>query len=208
MVAQALIPIPRHLTRGQRKAIKAKARRVRTIPEYLEKSEIDALLACCPPDDPRRQLLILLQWRAGLRRTEACSLARSDLFLDGDPPTLKVRQGKGNKARIVPVHPELRQALAAYAWARPRQDTLLEVTDSQAWRWVKAAAADAVKRGLIPAGRRIATHTLRHSAARHWLANGVPINVVSRWLGHSSLQTTLVYTQILPDPVGHMERVP
>ena len=62
--------------------------------------------------------------------------------------------------------------------------------------------------GAIPAGRKVATHTLRHSAARHWLASGIPINVVSRWLGHASLQTTLIYLQILPDPLGDMDRVP
>ena len=49
---------------------------------------------------------------------------------------------------------------------------------------------------------------MRHSAARHWLSSGIPINVVSRWLGHASLQTTLVYLEILPDPLGEMGRVP
>ena len=49
------------------------------------------------------------------------------------------------------------------------------------------------------------THTLRHSAARYWLSSGIPINVVSRWLGHASLQTTLVYLEILPDPLGEIE---
>ena len=52
------------------------------------------------------------------------------------------------------------------------------------------------------------THTLRHSAARHWLSSRIPINVVGRWLGHASLQTTLVYLEILPDPLGEMGRVP
>ncbi len=46
------------------------------------------------------------------------------------------------------------------------------------------------------------------TAARHWLASGVPINVVSQWLGHASLQTTIIYLEILPDPIGYMEKVP
>ncbi len=79
---------------------------------------------------------------------------------------------------------------------------------STAWRWVKIALKRAVELNQIPYGRKVATHTLRHSAARHWLASGVPINVVSRWLGHASLQTTLIYLEILPDPSGYMERVP
>ena len=39
-------------------------------------------------------------------------------------------------------------------------------------------------------------------------SSGIPINVVSRWLGHASLQTTLIYLEILPDPLGEMGRVP
>ena len=49
---------------------------------------------------------------------------------------------------------------------------------------------------------------MRHSAARHWLSSRIPINVVGRWLGHANLQTTLVYLEILPDPLGEMGRVP
>ena len=60
----------------------------------------------------------------------------------------------------------------------------------------------------LSVGRKVGTHTLRHSAARHWLSSGIPINVVSRWLGHASLQTTLIYLEILPDPLGEMGRVP
>ena len=60
----------------------------------------------------------------------------------------------------------------------------------------------------IPEGMKVGTHTLRHSAARHWLSSGIPINVVSRWLGHAGLQTTLIYLEILPDPLGEMGRVP
>ncbi|PKB62793.1 MAG: hypothetical protein BZY67_03335 [SAR202 cluster bacterium Io17-Chloro-G1] len=60
----------------------------------------------------------------------------------------------------------------------------------------------------MPAVRKAATHTLRHSAARHWLSSGIPINMGSRWLSHSSLQTTLIYVEILPDPLGEMGRAP
>ena len=42
------------------------------------------------------------------------------------------------------------------------------------------------------------THTLRHSYARHLLMNGIPINYLSRWLGHSSVQTTLIYLAMVP----------
>ena len=54
----------------------------------------------------------------------------------------------------------------------------------------------------------MSAHTLRHSYARHLLMNGIPINYLSRWLGHSSIQTTLTYLELVPDPSGSLAAVP
>ncbi len=55
--------------------------------------------------------------------------------------------------------------------------------------------------------RKMSTHTLRHSYARHLLMNGIPINYLSRWLGHSSIQT-LIYLELVPDPTESLVMVP
>ena len=75
------------------------------LPEYLEAHEVDALIRAA--SDPRARLLFLIEWRAGLRISEALAVETRDLSLDTDRPTIRVRQGKGSKARIVPVHAEL-----------------------------------------------------------------------------------------------------
>ena len=80
----------------------------RRLPEYLEADEVDAIIRAA--EDPRAKLLMLTQWRAGLRVSEALALDVSDLSLDSDLPTIRVRSGKGRKARVVPVHPELAAA--------------------------------------------------------------------------------------------------
>ena len=106
------------------------------------------------------------------------------------------------------MHDQLSQAFSnAITYGQVRRGCIVEVTRSTAWRWVKGATDRLMELGVISTGRKVGTHTLRHSAARHWLSAGIPINVVSRWLGHSSLQTTLVYLEILPDPLGEMGRV-
>ena len=178
----------------------------RTLPEYLDKPAIDALIRATAR--PQAVLLMLMQWRAGLRVSEALAVEVADLKLDSERPALTVRQAKGGRTRVVPVHDELSSALSnAIAYGQVRRGRLIQVTRSTAWRWVKDAVDRAVELGAISAGRKVGTHTLRHSAARHWLSSGIPINVVSRWLGHSSLQTTLIYLEILPDPLGEMGRV-
>ena len=68
-------------------------RKVKEPPEYLDKPEVDALMAAAP--NPRARLLMLLQWRAGLRVSEAIAIERRDLSLGVDRPTRagQARQG-------------------------------------------------------------------------------------------------------------------
>ena len=179
----------------------------RTLPEYLEAAEVQAVLDAAP--NPRAKLLILLQWRAGLRVSEALALEPRDLSLDTDRPTLRVRAGKGGKARVVPVHPELQAALIAVLnYADVGRGRIVNTSRSTAWRWVKQAAFRAEVYGRLTPGRRIGTHTLRHSYARHLLMHGTPINHLSRWLGHASITPTLVYLELVPDPAGNLAAVP
>ena len=178
-----------------------------TLPEYLEAHQVQAVLAAAP--NPRARLLMLLQWRAGLRVSEALALEPADLSLDSDQPTIRVRQGKGGRSRIVPVHPELLNALAAVLqFSQIGRGRIIPVSRSTAWRWVQAAVERAVTLGALPDGKQVGTHTFRHSYARHLLLHGIPINYLSRWLGHRSIQTTLVYLELVPDPVGRLATVP
>ena len=184
------------------------------LPEYLDKADVDALVRAAPPargrTAARARLLILLQWRAGLRVSEALALTGADLSLESDRPTLKVRSGKGGKPRIVPVHPELKAALQSFIDFRDAapETKLIGVSRQTALAWVREAAQRAISLGAPLAGRKIGTHTLRHSFARHLLLEGIPINALSRWLGHAHLSTTLRYLELVPDPAGNMERIP
>ena len=152
---------------------------------------------------------MLEQWRAGLRVSEALDIEVRDLSLDTSTPTLRVRSGKGGKSRLVPVHPELHGALSsALAYGDISQGRIVEAHPATAWRWVQAAVRRAFELGAIAPEKRIGTHTLRHSYARYLLMNGIPINYLSRWLGHSSIQTTLIYLELVPDPTGSLAVVP
>ena len=199
---------PRNLRKESRQLRQNSLEKGRTLPEYLDQAQVEGLIRCAPT--AQAALIMLVQWRAGLRISEAIALDVADLTLDADRPTLRVRWGKGRRARIVPIHPELRAAFTnLLTYGGVKKGRLIKVSRSTASRWIKEKALPkAIESGVIPYGRPVTTHTLRHSAARHWLAHGIQINVVSRWLGHASLQTTLIYLEILPDPTGEIERVP
>ena len=185
----------------------ATPKRQKRIPEYLEPDEVNAIIRAAP--NPKAKLLMLEQWRAGLRVSEALDLEVRDLSFDAATPTLRVRSGKGGKTRLVPVHPELNGALgSALAYGDISQGRIVEAHPATAWRWVQAAAKRAEDLGAIAPGKKVGTHTLRHSYARHLLMSGIPINYLSRWLGHSSIQTTLIYLELVPDPSGSLAMVP
>ena len=115
-----------------------------------------------------------------------------DLSLDTATPTRECVEG--GKTRLVP-HPELHGALSsALAYGDISQGRLIEAHTTTAWRWVKTAVR-----------RAEAAPQLRST---HLLMNGIPINYLSRWLGHSSIQTTLIYLELVPDPTGSLAMVP
>ena len=80
-------------------------KRRKRIPEYLEADEVNALIRAAP--NPKAKLLMLEQWRAGLRVSQALDIEVRDMSLDTPNPTIRIRSGKGGKSRLVLVHPEL-----------------------------------------------------------------------------------------------------
>ena len=207
---QAVVPRNRR-PRGQHPRPRdpdCQKRPAKKLPEYLEAHQVEALIRAAP--NPRARLLFLVEWRAGLRISEALALEARDLSLESDLPSRHVREGKGSKPRIVPVHPELRVALTSALEFGDvgREDRIIRASRATADRWIKKAAAKARELGVIPAGRRVSNHTLRHSYARHLLLHGRPINFVSRWLGHASIHPTLIYLELVPDPTGSLASVP
>jgi integrase len=118
-----------------------------------------------------------------LRRQRSQSTKLSDGF---NPTKLKSR----NSRRDVPISPELAEALTIAA-SLPHDSAAFSPSYSEAWIYdgfLKAFRRLVVATEGIPDGLRI--HDLRHSAAMRWLRAGVPLPVVSRLLGHSSLAIT------------------
>ena len=127
---------------------------------------------------------MLERWRASLRIAEALAIEVTDAPRAAGALESALSYGSIDQGKLVVIHP------------------------STAWRWVRAAVRRSEELRAIVPGRKIGTHTLRHSYARHLLMSGIQINYLSRWLGHSSTQTTLIYLELVPDPSGSLGRVP
>ena len=86
--------------------------------------------------------------------------------------------------------PEMRQAGAsgsargsALAYRSISQGRIIHAHPAADWRWVQATVNRAEELGALAPGKRVRTHTLRNSYARHLLMNGISIYYLSRWLG-------------------------
>jgi site-specific recombinase XerD len=145
----------------------------------------------------RLRALIVILWRAGLRISEALSLAESDLAPDRG--SILVRHGKGDKRRQV--------GMDRWGWEQVRHWTerraslpvgnyFCVIHGPTAGRpWAAASAREELHAAACRAGvrRRFAPHQLRHAHAVEMSREGVPLVVIQRQLGHADLGVTSVY---------------
>ncbi len=204
------------------KRLKLVGRQEASSREGLSDTQVNALLrqAESSRDGQRNYAIVQLLLQTGIRLDECSQLTMADIEFGERSGRVTVRQGKGNKARTVPLNASARQALAGYlaprlncdptvkavAFAWPRRSpggpsvALWQsqkkgrLSTSAMRQMIDVLVRDASARGLVPA--QTSAHTLRHTFARNYLAQ-YPGDVVglATLLGHSSLDTTRIYSQ-------------
>lgn len=140
--------------------------------------------------------VLLLLYGAGLRIGEAMALTGAILPLE---TTLRVT-GKRNKTRIVPLLPQVREAIDAYLAVCPYP----AMPDDPLFRGARGGPlSPALIRRAVQGARsrlglseRTTPHALRHSFATHLLGRGADLRSLQELLGHASLSSTQVYTEV------------
>ena len=144
------------------------------------------------------RLIFALFYGCGLRRSEGWNLQIQDI--DFERKTVFVRQGKGNKDRIVPMSAGVYKEIQDYVYNfRTRQ----KLTHNRLFITKSANLLTKIKhlKTICPdkniRAKRITLHSLRHSIATHLLQNGMKIENIALFLGHSDLDTTQIYTHFV-----------
>ncbi|MBN2005017.1 MAG: tyrosine-type recombinase/integrase [Anaerolineae bacterium] len=145
----------------------------------------------------RDRAVIYLLLGTALRLNEVVALRLEDVIVKPRSGRVEVRFGKGGKARTVEMPADTRRAVAEWLAVRSHkkgEDALFlsqkgtsRLSARALSEVVRNVGADAKLEGLHP-------HTLRHTCAKSMIDAGVGIEVVSAMLGHSNLQTTMIYT--------------
>lgn len=173
------------------------------LPDFFSEKEIDSLLAANEKRTDklkdRDQALLMLMFASGLRASEVVNLTFNQV--DFDNRIMKV-SGKGNKDRLVPFTTSAKEAMLNYINGL-RKDLLKEDTK---YIFLNSKGNKMTVRGLeyildeIEAKTglygKIHPHMLRHSFATKMLNRGADLRTIQELLGHSSIETTSIYTHV------------
>lgn len=181
------------------------ARQPKRQPKILEKAEVEALLrqpnTRCPTGLRNRAILELM-YRGGLRVGEICALRPGDIRWQAREILVR---GKGQRERTVPLEERSMHLLERWAEKRPAARNAFfctlrggRISSRYVQQMVKREAQAA---GLDVEDRRVTPHVLRHTYATELLDEGLTIREVQHLLGHSSVATTQIYTQIRPQAI-------
>ncbi|MCI6584580.1 MAG: tyrosine recombinase XerD [Mobiluncus sp.] len=183
------------------------AKQPQRLPDVLTVEEVNSLLeAASAPGDAnawRDRALLEFLYGSGARISEAMNLAVDDLDLDSELPLVRLF-GKGRKERISLLGSQAKASLEAYlvrvrpglvekgkSNGRVFLNTLGKPMSRQtAWAIIQAAA----KRAQL--SKPVHPHTLRHCFATHLLQGGADVRAVQELLGHASVTTTEIYTNV------------
>jgi integrase/recombinase XerD len=179
-------------------------RQWQSLPKYLNKKQIDDLLAACDsakPQGMRDRAMLEFLYATGLRVSELCKVRVSEL--ERSMGVVRV-VGKGNKHRIVPVGQAALAAVERYLGdARPRllkgrASPYLFVTNrggamTRQGFWTLLAGYGK-KAGIF---HNLTPHVLRHTFATHLLEGGADLRSLQSMLGHADISTTQIYTHVV-----------
>jgi integrase/recombinase XerD len=175
-----------------------------TIPKFLNRSQIEKLIAAPDLDKPsgrRDRAMLEVLYATGIRVSELINLRLSNL--DARLGVLRVT-GKGNKQRIIPVHAAALGSISDYA---ERARSILLKGKTSPYLFVTARGGAMTRQAFWASikvnGKKagifhdLSPHVLRHTFATHLLEGGADLRSVQTMLGHTDLSTTEIYTHVV-----------
>jgi len=153
--------------------------------KYLGKTQIEIILDRARKDNRRNYLILLTLWKTGMRNSELISLKKRDIKLERGE--IIIHQGKGKKDRMIPLDPSLGDLLAYHMGDMVLDDRLFPITSAQIRNITHKYQGE----------EDVHPHTFRHSFAVHCLLQGMNIRSLQKILGHSDLNTTAVYLDLI-----------
>lgn len=190
-------------------------KRPKHIPVYLTLKEISILLKL--PDgktviSSRDKVLLSVLYATGARAQELCDITVGDIRFNEKTSVKLV--GKGNKGRIITIPDKCSKLLFEHLKGqRIIENPKRHAFSSQTHEHMTISCIEGImKKYILQAKKQNPTlfleksytpHSLRHSIAVHMLESGIPLPVIKNFLGHTSLESTMIYATVSEDLTNH-----
>jgi integrase/recombinase XerD len=159
-------------------------------------------------ENEQEKMILNIAYGCGLRVGEMVKLNKKDIDLQEN--RLVVESGKNNKRRIVPITNQI--VIELKLFLKENKETkpiFLNIEGNRMQKWSFNLILKKLIDKAFPLwgnGKGAGMHTLRHSIATHLLENGMKLEQVQTFLGHSNLETTQVYTHINQQQINEIQR--
>ena len=183
-----------------------KLQNVKSLPEVITRCQVLQIVGAA--NTQRMAVYFWTVYSLGLRMQEGLNLQVGDV--DSGRGMVHVHRGKGAKDRYIPLPTSTLDLLRQY-WTTHRHRRLLFPADGREHKLSSkkgrstattpmspTAVQGAIKKitKQIDFGKKVSLHTLRHSYATHLLEAGLSLKAIQKYMGHSSLQTTMIYLHL------------
>lgn len=180
-------------------------------PIYFTRTEVSVLLKL--PDgstkaSARDRVLLSVLYASGARAQELCDITVGDIRVDGKTSIKLV--GKGNKGRIVTIPDKCAELLLFHLKSKGLSNKLDKyVFSSQTHEHISISCIEGIVKKYVRLAKKqnldmfpekhYTPHSFRHSIAVHMLESGIPLPVIKNYLGHTSIETTIIYATVSAD---------
>jgi site-specific recombinase XerD len=171
-----------------------------SLPQILSREELARLFNHC--QNKKHRMMFQLLYSSGLRRNELLHLKIEDIITNDGKYRIRINKGKGDKDRYTVLSKKLLPQLRSYFQAhRPEKYLFNGRTPGErlSTAGLRHAMIAATKRAGIT--REVNLHILRHCFASHALEEGMNIKTLQYLLGHSSINTTMIYLHVSEVPL-------
>ncbi len=160
------------------------------LPVVLSRDEVKRIIY--GTQNLKHRLVLMFLYYAGMRLNEVRNIRWEDV--DFEREIIHIKVAKGDKDRVVFLHPNLKNTLEIYGKKQMGYIFISQRGKKYSPKSIQLIVKNAAKRAKI--NKNVTPHTLRHSFATHLLEGGADIRYIQQLLGHKHIKTTQIYTHV------------
>ena len=177
------------------------AKKKEKLPVVLSRDEVKRMIY--GTRNIKHRLVLMFLYYAGMRLNEVRSIRWEDI--DFERELIHIKIAKGEKERVVFLHPELRKTLEFYGVKNRGYVFISQRGKKYSAKSIQLIVKHAARREKIK--KNVTPHALRHSFATHLLESGADIRYIQQLLGHKYLKTTQIYTHVAMKDIKNLAKL-